>query len=64
MIVEFIGGPVDGITREIPDNIQAHNYEWRFPCKVIMDNKLVTQDHVYRREVGSDKFEYYNVQDY
>ncbi len=69
MIVEFIGGPQDGEKREIPDQVQAHSYEWRFPLYGIpvaggvgLQFPIENKRHVYRREVGGDKFEYRGIQ--
>jgi hypothetical protein len=53
MVVEFVGGPYDGLVRVIPDNFQAESHEWLFPIEFEESKK-----HVYLREPGADKFEY------
>ncbi len=69
MVVEFIGGPQDGEHRDIPDEMQAHSYEWRFPLYGIpvsggigLQFPIATKQHVYKRDSGSDKFKYCGIQ--
>ncbi len=59
MIIEFIGGPCDGLVSDVSE----HAYQFAFDIPMNQRPEKVTisdypTHYIYRREVGSEKFIY------